>query len=520
MRKNQWMLLLIISLIFLSIKVNWAVSQELFIDDFETGPLSEWGNEIGDWTVINGEYNSTTSGWSYSSIPFNDLSNFAIDVDINYAWDAGIFFYSGGPFSNGISLIIGGNGGGGNGLYWHTWVNGSPSGILNPSGYLFPSGSDIHVRLEVDGNLFTAYVNGSTSPATTFTSDLYTNGEIALYSNQPNPQTFDNFLLTTCTSTPVFVGMQYPYDFIQDAYDSITIGTQETIFLQTMDFNENLIFDRDVQVILKGGFNCYFSEPAFSFTSIDSMVIKSGTVNTENIVIKSYSIPIECINDVTLCTTIGDCNAAGGYWWSNHTCMGVPESETVVSADGRIWMDRNLDASQVATSSDDPLAYGGWYQWGREADGHQLPGGVLTSTTSSSDSPGHDDFILTETSPFDWRLPQNDNLWQGVSGTNNPCPAGFRIPTQAEWEAETVSWSSMDAAGAFASPLKLALGGYHCHYCGENYEEGSIGYYWSSTIYRTVNDGNYSHYLHLGPASAGTDYNHRAYGYSVRCILD
>jgi hypothetical protein len=35
-------------------------------------------------------------------------------------------------------------------------------------------------------------------------------------------------------------------------------------------------------------------------------------------------------------------------------------------------MDRNLGASQVATSSTDPASYGDLYQWGRPADGHQI----------------------------------------------------------------------------------------------------------------------------------------------------
>jgi formylglycine-generating enzyme required for sulfatase activity len=68
-------------------------------------------------------------------------------------------------------------------------------------------------------------------------------------------------------------------------------------------------------------------------------------------------------------------------------------------------------------------------------------------------TPEHGDFIINGSSPYDWRNPQNDNLWQGVSGTNNPCPSGYRLPTEAEWEAERQNWSSNNTAGAFASPL-------------------------------------------------------------------
>lgn len=104
----------------------------------------------------------------------------------------------------------------------------------------------------------------------------------------------------------------------------------------------------------------------------------------------------------------------------------------------------------------DELAYGDLYQWGRAADGHQKRNSPTTSTLSSSDQPGHGSFILAPP-PLDWRSPQNDNLWQGVNGVNNPWPVGYRLPTEAEWEAEEQTWSSSDAAGAFASPLKLPV---------------------------------------------------------------
>ena len=44
---------------------------------------------------------------------------------------------------------------------------------------------------------------------------------------------------------------------------------------------------------------------------------------------------------------------------------------TVTSATGKVWMDRNLGAAQVATSATDEAAYGDLYQWGRPEDGHE-----------------------------------------------------------------------------------------------------------------------------------------------------
>ncbi|MBU0489427.1 MAG: fibrobacter succinogenes major paralogous domain-containing protein [Bacteroidetes bacterium] len=182
---------------------------------------------------------------------------------------------------------------------------------------------------------------------------------------------------------------------------------------------------------------------------------------------------------------------------------------------GKTWMDRNLGATQVATSSTDADSYGDLYQWGRADDGHQLRTSGTTSTLSGSDSPGHSDFITSGTSPYDWRSPQNDNLWQGVSGTNNPCPAGFRLPTEAEWEAERTSWSSNNAAGAFGSPLKLPLAGYRSNGDGSLGDVGSFGYYWLSTVSDTLSRG-----LFFNSSDAEVGYGGRALGLSVRCLKD
>jgi uncharacterized protein (TIGR02145 family) len=180
---------------------------------------------------------------------------------------------------------------------------------------------------------------------------------------------------------------------------------------------------------------------------------------------------------------------------------------------GKIWMDRNLGASRAAISSTDTAAYGDLYQWGRRSDGHQCRNSTTTSTLSSIDQPANGSFILTTSSPHDWRNPQNTNLWQGVNGINNPCPSGYRIPAETELDAERLSWSSNNPAGAFASPLKLPLGGYRAYNNGTLYNFGSNSHYWSSTFSST-----YSRALYFSTIAANMYFGERAYGLTVRCI--
>jgi len=182
---------------------------------------------------------------------------------------------------------------------------------------------------------------------------------------------------------------------------------------------------------------------------------------------------------------------------------------------GQVWMDRNLGASRAATSSNDSRAYGDLYQWGRPADGHQRRNSPTTSTLSSSDQPGHGSFILAPDSPYDWRSPGNDSLWQGVNGVNNPCPEGYRLPTDAEWNAERRSWSSNNAAGALGSPLKLPMAGYRSGSDGSLVGVDYNGYYWSSTVSRSDARLLFFHRAEFGRASYL-----RAIGLSVRCIKD
>jgi hypothetical protein len=184
-------------------------------------------------------------------------------------------------------------------------------------------------------------------------------------------------------------------------------------------------------------------------------------------------------------------------------------------ATGKIWMDRNLGASQAATSSTDANAYGDLYQWGRRSDGHQCLTSPTTSTLSSVDQPGNGSFILVPNLPYDWRSAQNDNLWQGVNSVNNPCPNGYRLPTAAELNAELTSWSSNNISGAFASPLKLPVAGYRGPSNGSIDFVGTYGRYWSSTV-----SGAFAGDLNFDGSNALMFSSGRASGCSVRCLKD
>lgn len=198
-----------------------------------------------------------------------------------------------------------------------------------------------------------------------------------------------------------------------------------------------------------------------------------------------------------------------GNFFRNQT---IASGDVINPKTGKIWMDRNLGASRVAISSTDEESYGDLYQWGRGADGHQKRNSSTSNALSSLDVPVTGNFII---SPSDWRSPQNDNLWKGVDGVNNPCPSGYRIPTEAEWNAERQSWSTNNPAGAFASPLKLPSAGYRLYSNGSLYFVGTRGYYWSSTVSSTT-----ARDLYFDSSNANLTSSQRAFGHSVRCIKD
>ena len=134
-------------------------------------------------------------------------------------------------------------------------------------------------------------------------------------------------------------------------------------------------------------------------------------------------------------------------------------------------------------------------------------------------------------------LYQWDEMMQYVTtqGTQGICPDGWHIPTDDEWttlvdflggsivaggkmkEAGTTHWNSPNTGATNSSGFTALPGGYR-NSGGTFSYLGSYAYFWSSTEYDTPIAWTRLLSYDVGGVSRG--FNHKVYGFSVRCLQD
>jgi uncharacterized protein (TIGR02145 family) len=238
--------------------------------------------------------------------------------------------------------------------------------------------------------------------------------------------------------------------------------------------------------------------------------------------------------DVVTLNTVNDTTKVRFMYNGKEVVYGI----IISSATDKKWLDRNLGATQAATSVDDYKAYGDFFQWGRPADGHQLmnwtasnagtPVNGISTVVAVTDNPGHNQFIMPPYElPLDWRSDNNNKRW--ATNSQGPCPVGWHVPSLAEWMAEvsqtrngTANTGGMTDANSGYSQLKLTIGG-HRRVDGPGsvnfYQVGSAGHYWS-TSEETPNGVSQATDFNPGADYIQTEALYKSAALCVRCLMN
>ena len=190
------------------------------------------------------------------------------------------------------------------------------------------------------------------------------------------------------------------------------------------------------------------------------------------------------------------------------------------------------------TTGDDPFTpswrlIGGYWQWGRKGPDPSMWYDTNTPNFAHGPSgPGDSEANVGEISGWDETFAPDGAWSDNVKTANDPCPSGFRMPTQNQWDgvrnnnpqSNVGTWNSDDtnysSALLFGSDLILPAAGNRSYDYGGLNDRGDKGNYWSSSEF--VDDyGPRKLYLYFrGETPAGFGYSLSTFGNSVRCIAE
>lgn len=167
----------------------------LLREDFNDGVAQGFGNEVGSWKVVDGRYTATTGTFRFSTVAESITCNdYSLEANFINAKDGG-FLIRAQDGNKGIALILRPTR---NDIYWSEicWTTGKGRGWgarheVKTLGH--KPGEDLHLKVQVRGDEFKAYVNGEIK--TIFRSTEFPKPKIALYLYRQSDQYWDNVVV-------------------------------------------------------------------------------------------------------------------------------------------------------------------------------------------------------------------------------------------------------------------------------------------------------------------------------------
>jgi hypothetical protein len=259
--------------------------QVIFSDSFDAGASTLWGNERGAWFASNGVYDAsmpTNNPLTFTSLPYV-LTDLCVQMDIRAVSDGGVWLHADSGGNDGVLLVTGGFDRTGRGLYWHIVRNGQWGAVLGEADDLFNQGDDIHLRVTVEGTVYRAYLNHSTVPASTITTDAFPSGRVGLYDYTSPAQAFDNVVL----SRPCAPDADRDADSDLDDYvgfpncmDGPTIPVDPNCLVYDLDRDGDVdLFDYS---LLQTGFGCTWPGGLVNDSCGSAIAVGDGTRSYSN----------------------------------------------------------------------------------------------------------------------------------------------------------------------------------------------------------------------------------------------
>ena len=183
------------------------------------------------------------------------------------------------------------------------------------------------------------------------------------------------------------------------------------------------------------------------------------------------------------------------------------QTDVGVVINGIKWATRNVD--NPGTFAATPQSAGKFYQWNRKK-----------AWSATEPAKG---IAIGKAGGWDASYPTG-TTWEKA---NDPCPTGYRVPTEAEQDALVATGSTWTSNyngtgvagrifGSGSNTIFFPAAGYRFYNDGTLNDAGAPGGYWSSTEYGSTN----ACLIIFGSGDAFVFGNYRTNGFSVRCVSE